>query len=188
MALAVARHWLHAPNVSIAEFEILKPLDLTGAETREILCRVSPGSHTLEILSRPRLTGAAWLLHARGKMFHGSRRDTVEIPAVSGGGNAVQGDAVYRLARMSGLNYGAKFRLVESAVRCSATTIEVTLTGADALESDSPFHLDPMRLDACFHGLFDPRCRLCSGALRRDRLSCGRWLGTARGHRPEDLQ
>jgi acyl transferase domain-containing protein/NADPH:quinone reductase-like Zn-dependent oxidoreductase/NADP-dependent 3-hydroxy acid dehydrogenase YdfG/acyl carrier protein len=154
MALAVARHWLHAPNVSIAEFEILKPLDLTGAETREILCRVSPGSHTLEILSRPRLTGAAWLLHARGKMFHASRRDAVEIPAVSGGGDAVRGDVVYRLARMSGLNYGAKFRLVESAVRYSATTIEVTLTGSDPLESESPFHLDPMRLDACFHGLF----------------------------------
>jgi phthiocerol/phenolphthiocerol synthesis type-I polyketide synthase C len=154
MALAVARHWLHVPSVSIADFEILKPLDLTGGEAREILCRVSPGSNTLEILSRPRLTGAAWLLHARGKMFHATHRDAAEVVVPSAERTSVQGDAVYRLARMAGLNYGPKFRLAEGAVRTDKTTIEVMLTPVASAEVESPFQLDPMRLDACFHGLF----------------------------------
>ena len=154
IALAVARHWLHATSVSIADFEILKPLDLTGGETREILCRVSPGSNTMEILSRPRLTGAAWLLHARGKMFHANHHDATAAPVPSGEGVAVPGDVIYRLARMSGLNYGPEFRLAEGAVRVGPTTIEVTLAPAVPSRPESPFHLDPMRLDACFHGLF----------------------------------
>ncbi|MPZ57867.1 MAG: SDR family NAD(P)-dependent oxidoreductase [Rhizobiales bacterium] len=154
MALAVTRHWLHTPNVSITDFEILKPLDLTGGETREILCRVSPGSNTLEILSRPRLTGAAWLLHARGKMFHANHQNAVLMPVPSGAQATVHGEGIYRLARMSGLNYGPAFRLVDGATRPGPTTIEVTLTPVVPSESESVFHLDPMRLDACFHGLF----------------------------------
>jgi acyl transferase domain-containing protein/NADPH:quinone reductase-like Zn-dependent oxidoreductase/NAD(P)-dependent dehydrogenase (short-subunit alcohol dehydrogenase family)/acyl carrier protein len=154
IALEVARNWLHAPSVSIADLEILKPLDLTGGETREILCRVSPGSNTMEILSRPRLTGAAWLLHARGKMFHAHRNDAIAVPAPSGEGTPTTGDSIYRLARMSGLNYGPEFRLAESAVRFDRNIIELTLAPMALSRSESPFHLDPMRLDACFHGLF----------------------------------
>ena len=63
---------MQTENVVIAHFEILKPLDLTNGETREVMTRVSPGSNTIEIFSRPRLSNVAWLLHCRGKIVHGN--------------------------------------------------------------------------------------------------------------------
>jgi acyl transferase domain-containing protein len=74
IALAVGRAWLQTSNVRLADFEILKPLDLTNGETREIMSRVSPNSNTVEIFSRPRLTPASWLLHCRAKFLHGEGR------------------------------------------------------------------------------------------------------------------
>jgi phthiocerol/phenolphthiocerol synthesis type-I polyketide synthase C len=74
IALAIARVWLRSKNARISDCEILKPLDLTNGETREIMSRVSANSSTWEIFSRPRLSSAAWVLHSRGKILQGSYR------------------------------------------------------------------------------------------------------------------
>ena len=44
IALAVARAWLRTNGARIADCEILRPLDLTNGETREIMSRVSANS------------------------------------------------------------------------------------------------------------------------------------------------
>lgn len=152
MALAAARQWLEATHVVIRELEIQKPLNLSSTEPREVMVRISPGSSTFEIASRPRLTGAAWLVHARGKIFGGNpdlatpRQDHPAKPIAE-----ISGEELYALARGCGLNYGPAFRLVQRAVRTRTDEIDVELGGGTR---DHAYLLDPMLMDACFHGLF----------------------------------
>jgi len=152
IALSVARQYLKAENVVIGSFEILKPLDLTNGETREVITRVSPGSNTIEILSRPRLANVAWLLHCRGKIIHGNNANEVQRPVMPTGGRSFSADEIYRLAEGSGLHYGPKFRLVQDVVMHGGKHLSVQLEAPATYET--PFALDPMRLDCAFHGVF----------------------------------
>ena len=149
IAFAVARQWLKADRVTIANFEILKPLDLTNGRSYELMSRVAPGTNVVEISSRPRLTQAAWALHARGKMLRaaGEPRDAAAAPA--SGAASIDGDALYEMADAAGLHYGPAFRLARR-VACDGALSVVELTpGADA----TPYLADPVRIDAGIHGL-----------------------------------
>jgi len=151
IALYVARQWLHTDSVIVSEFEILNPLDLTSGETREIMTRVSPGSNTLEILSRPRLSQVTWLLHCRCKFQTGNAANTVSGPDRPTAGHVLDSAAVYEIADASGLHYGPAFRLVRNATIHEGGTITVELSPAT---EETSFGLDPMRLDASAHGFF----------------------------------
>ena len=154
IALAVARQWLQAENIIISNFEILKPLDLTNGETREVMTRVSPGSSTIEIFSRPRLSNVAWLLNCRGKMLHATAGEVPPGPTrPSNGRNGrnVPRETIYHLADANGLHYGPSFRHVQSVFVHRDDLISVELNPPDG---PSPYMLDPMRLDCCTHGLF----------------------------------
>jgi len=150
IALAVARQWLQTENIAISNFEILKPLDLTNGETREVMTRVSPGSNTLEIFSRPRLTNVAWLLNCRGKMQHGNAGEVAKGPVRPPNGRVLPHETVYRLADANGLHYGPSFRRVQNVVVHNEDLITVELLPPDG---PSPYLLDPMRLDCCTHGI-----------------------------------
>ena len=151
IALYVAKQWLHTDSVIVSEFEILNPLDLTSGETREIMTRVSPGSNTLEILSRPRLSQVTWLTHCRCKFQTGNAANSVTGPDRPTAGRVLESAAVYDIADGSGLHYGPAFRLVRNATIHDGGSITVELApGGD----DSSFLLDPMRLDASAHGFF----------------------------------
>jgi phthiocerol/phenolphthiocerol synthesis type-I polyketide synthase C len=150
IAFTVARDWLQTPTALVTDFEFLKPLDLSNGETRELMSRVSAGSSTLEIFSRPRLSQASWLLHARAKILHGSiREDTPSVPEHLAQ-HHFNSAAIYQIADASGLHYGPAFRLLDSAAVVDDTFIRVELGGVAAT---SDFVLDPIRLDACSHGL-----------------------------------
>ncbi len=152
IAFTVARQFLKTENVLIGSFEILKPLDLTNGETREVMTRVSPGSNTIEIFSRPRLANVAWLLHCRGKIVHGNAAHEVKKPVAPAGGQTISHDEIYRIADGSGLHYGPTFRLVQNVVMHDDKHMSVQLSVPDTYET--PFALDPMRLDCSTHGLF----------------------------------
>ncbi|MEA2985553.1 MAG: phthiocerol/phenolphthiocerol synthesis type-I polyketide synthase, partial [Alphaproteobacteria bacterium] len=152
IAFTVARQYLKTENVVIASFEILKPLDLTNGETREVITRVSPGSNTIEILSRPRLSHVAWLLHCRGKIVHGNAAQEVTSPVAPAGGQTISQEEIYRIADGSGLHYGSTFRLVQHVVMHDDKHMTVQLSVPETQET--PFALDPMRLDCSTHGLF----------------------------------
>lgn len=151
IALSVARQWLRTESVIVSEFEILNPLDLTSGETREIMTRVSPGSNTLELFSRPRLSQVTWLLHCRCKLQTGNAANTVSGPERPKTGRVLDGSKLYDIADASGLHYGPAFRLVRTATIHDGGLISVEL--APASEA-TPFLLDPMRLDASAHGFF----------------------------------
>jgi phthiocerol/phenolphthiocerol synthesis type-I polyketide synthase C len=150
IAFAVASEWLRTGHVLLADFQILKPLNLSKDETREVMSRVSPGSNTIEIFSRPRLSQAGWLLHSRAKMLHGEAGAAMpEVPPL-GQARSLGKDAIYRMADAGGLHYGPAFRLVERAVIHDHNMIEVELAPAKAATA---FVLDPVRLDCCGHGV-----------------------------------
>ena len=162
IALAVARAWLRTNGARIADCEILRPLDLTNGETREIMSRISANSNTLEIFSRPRLSEQAWLLHCRSKILHGDTPAMLPRAPEHGVRRRFDREAMYRVADTSGLHYGPAFRLLDSAVvfednfiqvelaRTGITFIQVGFAGTSSKDS---FVLDPIRLDACCHGL-----------------------------------
>lgn len=151
IALSIGRQWLRTETVIVSEFEILNPLDLTSGETREIMTRVSPGSNTLEILSRPRLSQVTWLLHCRCKIQTGNAANTVSGPDRPTAGRVLEGSTIYDLADASGLHYGPAFRLVKSATVHEGGSISVELAPAT---EETRFVLDPMRLDCSAHGFF----------------------------------
>jgi acyl transferase domain-containing protein/NADPH:quinone reductase-like Zn-dependent oxidoreductase/acyl carrier protein len=150
IAFAVAGEWLGSKHVLLNSFEILNPLDLTNGETREVMTRVSPNSNTIEIFSRPRLSQASWTQHCRAKMFHADARAGLARPVERGHGRPIPADAVYRVASACGLDYGSAFRLLTSAKAFDGGLIKVDLAAATG---NAPFALDPVRLDACCHGL-----------------------------------
>lgn len=150
ISLAVARTWLRTKSARLTDFEILKPLDLTSGETREIMSRVSPNSSTVEIFSRPRLSQVSWLLHCRCKILHGDTHAVVPGVAEYRTRRRFDRDAVYRVGDASGLHYGRAFCLLDSAVVLDDTFIRVEL-GSQGAKTD--FVLDPIRLDACCHGM-----------------------------------
>ena len=149
-ALAVARQWLRAESVIVSEFEILAPLDLTNGETRDVMTRLSPGSNTIEILSRARLSRGGWVLNCRGKIHTGNAAHNPPLPAFSAAGDVIIGSKLYEIADESGLRYGAAFQLAERVVVHSEKWISVYLTPST---ETSAFLLDPVRTDCCGHGL-----------------------------------
>ncbi|GJE28589.1 L-threonine 3-dehydrogenase [Methylobacterium organophilum] len=150
MALHVAREALRSETVTLADFEIHSPMILAEDSLREVAVRLSGGGNQIQILSRPRLTQAAWQLHAQAKIVEGQFRApaprVIDLPDEQ----AVAGADLYRRALASGLGFGPSFRQVAASARLDEATIVSELVPAEA---DARYGLVPGRLDACFHGL-----------------------------------
>ena len=149
MGLAVARDWA-GPEAALSGFEILQPLVFAPEASREILCRVSPSTATVEIMSRPRLARTAYATHARGKIIEKPGPVPVVPPPFDGAGEAVEAGALYARAGGAGLEFGPAFRCLARAVRPDHATIAVTLAPG---RGDARYGLDPARFDSCLHGL-----------------------------------
>jgi phthiocerol/phenolphthiocerol synthesis type-I polyketide synthase C len=149
IALSVASQWLGSDNVTLTDFETLATLDLTGGESREVMTRISSGSRTFEILSRPRLVQAGWILHARGKIVPAAQ-GALEPPTLPAGGQSVSRETLYQIADAAGLHYGPAFAQIAGLTRHVNGLIGVELSPPAAATS---FLLDPVRLDCCSQGL-----------------------------------
>lgn len=151
IAFAAGTRWLKGERFIVSDCEIMRPLDLSNGETRELMTRISPGSSTIEILSRPRLSQAAWLLHTRAKIVRTNPTSApvaITLPPVT---QVVPHEQLYFLGAVTGLNYGPEFRLVREARVHGDRVISVTLAPPKA---DSTSYLaDPVRFDACLHGM-----------------------------------
>jgi acyl transferase domain-containing protein len=150
MALSAAREWFGVETAALLDLDIVQPLALEYDRTREICARLSPTTNTLEILSRARLSRAAWQLHAIAKLTQGSE-DPVETTLPAPLGELVSAEAIYTAASAVGLVYGPAFRLLRNVRRVAPRTLLVEL------ESSAPegeYRIDPAPLDASFHGLF----------------------------------
>jgi phthiocerol/phenolphthiocerol synthesis type-I polyketide synthase C len=149
IAFSVGSQWLRTTELVLADFEILKPLDLGKDETREVMSRVSPESNTVEIFSRPRLAKSGWLLHVRSKLVHARSRPVAPPVPQGWPGRRVSKEAMYRAAASGGLNYGPGFGLIES-VHINDNLISVEIAPSSAA---TEFLFDPIRADCCCQGI-----------------------------------
>ncbi|RZK81580.1 MAG: beta-ketoacyl synthase, partial [Methylobacterium sp.] len=150
MALGVAREAMKSDSVTLADFEIQSPMVFGEESLREVAVRVAGSGNAIQILSRPRLTQAAWQLHAAAKIIDGSFPAPAPVDMHVPAETAVAGEGLYRLAAASGLGFGPSFRQVAASARIDDVTIVSDLVPAEA---DPRYGLVPARLDACFHGL-----------------------------------
>ncbi len=149
LAFAAAKEFLRTDRISISHFEILRPLDLTGGKTREVVTRISPGSNTVEIMSRPRLSSSTWQVHCRGKFAHvsGAYHPPQDLLAK---GSVIDAARIYQIADSNGLHYGPAFRLAQTVRNYKDRDILVALSPSNTTPE---FLLDPFRVDACFHAM-----------------------------------
>jgi len=150
IAFAVARLWLKSDRVTIANFEILRPLDLSDGRSYELMSRVAAGANVIEISSRPRLSQAAWTLNARGKILPAAAEPAELTCGPAGGATKLDGAALYEIADATGLHYGPQFRLARS-ITCSGAHTWIELASG---QGGSPYLADPIRVDATLHGMF----------------------------------
>ncbi|MDZ4789902.1 MAG: SDR family NAD(P)-dependent oxidoreductase [Hyphomicrobiales bacterium] len=151
MALAAASRWLKSQSVEIRDMDIVQPLILDENTLCETQVRLSPDSSVIEISSRDRFTDD-WRRHATCRF--------AIIPAEMASGlsaprefdvNAFDPARIYAIAKQRGLEYGPAFKRLAALARPTNDVIELRLT---ASEIAGAFSLQPMELDACFHGLF----------------------------------
>ncbi len=118
--------------------------------TQEVVTRVSPGSNTIEIMSRPRLSQAAWTLNCRCKIRPGATAESIKVPTLSPTGEILSRADLYDIADSCGLHYGPAFRLGQGVAFHEGG--EITLNLAPQEEATG-FCLDPMRHDATIQGV-----------------------------------
>jgi acyl transferase domain-containing protein len=152
MALAAGRDMLGCEVVELSDFEIVHALALDADQVREIAVRYSAESRTVEILSRPRLHGEAWITHAVGRVaaFAGP---PPEPPAAAGpAGETLLPGTLYGLARRYGLDFGPRFQRMAAVDRIERERLQVRLTRRPA-DATQGYGLDPTELDGNFQSL-----------------------------------
>jgi phthiocerol/phenolphthiocerol synthesis type-I polyketide synthase C len=155
IALQVARQVLGTGEVQISNFELLRPLEL-DATIAELSTVVSRETGVIEIRSRERLSTDDWTIHAVCRCQKvlpgaGTPHFTAIDPASA---QEVSQERIYRIASSFGLDYGPSFRLLERAWSDGGNRIDVELApAADPAHPMVAWSVNPMLLDAAFHGL-----------------------------------
>ncbi|HET7411486.1 MAG TPA: polyketide synthase dehydratase domain-containing protein, partial [Pararhizobium sp.] len=155
IALSAARQFLGADRIEISGMEILHPLELSRETLSELSTIISPDTGAIEIRSRERLGGGDWTLHAKAR----ARRlkiDAMAAPktAIRSGSAIIERAAAYAAASRFRLDYGPKFRLLRQAVRHGESQIDLVLDAPAApAHPYLAYTLDPVSVDATFHGL-----------------------------------
>jgi acyl transferase domain-containing protein/NADPH:quinone reductase-like Zn-dependent oxidoreductase/acyl carrier protein len=162
IALEAGRQWLGG-EAELHEFDITQPLPVERDRAREVKVRIAPATGLVEILSRPRLTRGSWTVHAGGRLTKARDGENSTVPNVADAAPMADSAAIYEAAESVGLHYGPAFRLVQDVARTGERGLVVALEATG--DADQRWGIDPMRLDACFHGLFALFAEL--GAERR---------------------
>ncbi len=161
MALAAGRDLLGERPLQLSEFDVLRALAIAQDETREVSTRYSEASNAIEVWSRKRFSAQEWVLHARGRIETLTTPPCEPLPLPTSGEDYRQDTAgeIYAEATRAGLEYGPMFQLVTSAERDDVTTNAVlALPAEEGLGAFLDRHvLNPISLDAAFHGLFISR-------------------------------
>ncbi len=157
IALQAARRFHGTDSAEIVNLEIARPLELIEGRIMELSTVVSPETGDIEIRSRERLTEDDWAVHAVAR----SRKPVpfaaapFALPADRGPKTAsVTPEKAYHTARQFGLDYGPRFQLLAKATAYGERFVEVELK--DAAAPGHPmavYDLNPMSVDATFHGL-----------------------------------
>lgn len=154
MALAAGRELIGTDRIELKDFDIVRALVIEPSEPREVAVRVSNDGMVVEILSRHRLTGDDWSLHARGALTS-VPVESMPAPAAAGPARRTMASAeLYRLTETFGLQYGPAFRRAASVDVIDDKTATIRFAGPQAPLDEQGYLLHPTLLDSAFHGLF----------------------------------
>ncbi len=160
IALAAARDLFGDKPFELDDFDVLKALAIAQDEIRELSTRFAESTDTIEIWSRKRFSASEWLLHARGKI--GIATGQPPAPLAPPVPECTVNDTprqVYEQATLAGLDYGPMFQLVTANARDDVTAhSQLATPDPEGLGAFADLHiLNPISLDAAFHGLFISR-------------------------------
>ncbi|MCM2294362.1 SDR family NAD(P)-dependent oxidoreductase [Allorhizobium sp. BGMRC 0089] len=156
IALSAGQDLFGTDRLELANLDILRPLELSDSHILELSTEISRETGDIRILSRERLSEDDWTLHAMGRL---RRLTATEAPAtvlndLPAPTAVVDAESAYRTARHFGLDYGPHFQLLERAVCHGDHWLEVVLKpAASPAHPLLGYNLNPMSVDAMFHGL-----------------------------------
>ncbi len=155
MALASARWRSPAAQVlEVLDLEVRRPLPFDKGRTRELRAMVASEEGDWELASRPRLSSDPLTVHAVGRL--GSATDIRAVidwadaaPAVS----QIDRESLYRLAHLTGLDYGSRFRTVRRIEIVGPDQAVVHLDPSPIEGDPDPYLLHPALLDGALQAL-----------------------------------
>ncbi|MBO3762521.1 type I polyketide synthase [Ciceribacter sp. L1K22] len=156
IAIGAGRQFFDSERIEITNLEIVRPLELSQSRMLELSTLISPETGDFQIRSRERLSDDDWSVHVVGRM---RKLATVEvgsspIPALVGEAVSVGADKAYRTAANFGLDYGPRFQLLKRATSYGDRIVAVELNEAAPIAHPLlSFNLNPLSVDAIFHGL-----------------------------------
>jgi phthiocerol/phenolphthiocerol synthesis type-I polyketide synthase C len=124
-------------------------MHFTGEMSREVLCRISPDTRILEILSRPGLGHTAWQTHATAKIIVGADYSEPNVGLPHDFIRQIP-DEIFISLRMPQVCSLDRRSKMSRAPACPATIGSLSIC---ARGHPTSYWLDPARLDSCFHGI-----------------------------------
>jgi acyl transferase domain-containing protein/NADPH:quinone reductase-like Zn-dependent oxidoreductase/acyl carrier protein len=156
IAVTAARQYYATDDVEIGNLEIARPLELRHDRMAELSTILSPETGNIEIRSRERLSNDDWTVHAvaRVRRSIGTAPDRHAVAASGEVKSVLTAEKTYETAQRFGLQYGPHFQLLSKAVAFGHGLIEVDLkVAAKPSHPYLRYNLNPMSVDAAFHGL-----------------------------------
>jgi len=157
MALAAARwRWPDAAGLEVFDVELRRPMPFDKGRMRELRTVLQSDEGEWELASRPRFSTEPLSVYAVARVS--AATDAGRIISLGSGGSAqrrIDGESLYCLAHLAGLDYGCRFRTVTQVEitdpHSAVAYLDPAPIGDEALDS---YLLHPALLDGALQGLF----------------------------------
>ncbi len=155
MAIAAAKsQWPDAPVLEARDLEVRRPLPFDRGRMREVRALIGSDAGDWELASRPRLSSEPLTVHAVGRL--GSETDTrpmLHWEESASTKHQIDHETLYHLARLTGLDYGSRFRTV-SRIEVTGPNAAVASLDCSPIAADvDPYLLHPALLDGALQAL-----------------------------------
>ncbi|TMJ68872.1 MAG: SDR family NAD(P)-dependent oxidoreductase, partial [Alphaproteobacteria bacterium] len=154
-ACAAARlQWPDAPVLELRDLEVRRPLPFDKGRMREVRALIGSEEGDWELASRVRLSDEPFTVHAVGRL--GAETDTRRTLCFSDCGairRRIDEQTLYELARLAGLDYGARFRTVSLIEITGPDTAVAHLDPSPVAEDVGPYLVHPALLDGALQAL-----------------------------------
>jgi len=155
MALAAAKwRWPDAAVLEVRELEIRRPMPFDKGRMRETRLMIGSEEGDWELVSRVRLSSEPLTIHAVGQI--GATADTRPASGwaeISPGRACLDAERLYHFARLTGLDYGSRFRTVKRVEIADSEFAAADLDATPILEDLGSYLVHPALLDGALQGL-----------------------------------
>ena len=160
MALAAAKRTVEGGVVEIEDLAILRALVVPEDHPPLLQFSLTREDGTFRITSRPGSDESAWSTNVTGRLGAVPASEEPKSQSMSALREritrAVPKEDVYEMAREAGLEFGPRFRGIESLWTGDKEAFGI-IAAPDLLQQEaSRYHIHPALLDACFHVMLGP--------------------------------